>query len=128
MSHADAVLTLLEAVDNLTVYDGDVPDLPSLPYVVLWIAEPLRTAGRLSGEQDDAQSTFQTSSVGSTPEQARWAQAKVHEALLNRRPVITGRSSTRVKHDSAPPVRADYDVDPTVFTAVDLWSAYTTPA
>ncbi len=127
-AHRNAVLGLLEAVSNLTVYDGLVEDTPALPYVVLWTSAPERLSHSLGGAQTDAWNTFTTTAVGTTSDQVGWVQEKVHGALVDAPVTVSGRSCERIKHDTTVAVAADYDVTPHVLTAVDVWQFLSIPA
>ncbi len=126
-AHRSAVLDLLD-VPNLTVHDGLVPNLPVLPYVVLWMTGPRRVTHSLCGVQSDADLTFATTCVGSDAEQVEWAQEKVHAALVDSRITVAGRSVTRIQHEDSAMPDVDYDVDPPVVTSVDVWRLLSVPA
>lgn len=126
-AHADAILTRLTSTPHITVYDGEVPNNPALPYVVAWVRVQ-RTSDSLRGRQTDADVPFQTTTVGLTPESVRIVQDHVHAALADYRLTIPGRSTTRIKHINARPLFTDHDVDPPVLTAVDEWAIRTVPA
>ncbi len=129
-AHAAAVLQALLA-SGLTVFDGHVPTgeaRPALPYAVLWMAAPLHRTSTLAGHQQQATVAWTTHSVGQRPENARWVQSRVHSALVDARLTVPGRAVSKVKHDVTQPVRADRDVDPAVFSAVDQWSLLSLPA
>lgn len=126
-AHHNAVLSLLTGISNVTVYDGLVPDLPSLPYAVLWASAPLRSTDRLCGTQLNARELFSTTAVGSTADQVGWVQEKVHAALVDARATVTGRSCERIQHYESASTDVDYDVDPPVLTAVDSWLFVSVP-
>lgn len=118
---------LVAGLAPVKVYDGEVPDLPTLPYVVLWTAAPKRSSDRLTGVQWNADAGFLTSCVGLTPTQVRLAQDRVHAALLDARLEVAGRNLAGVKHLASPPIYADHDKDPTVFLGADQWSVFSAP-
>lgn len=127
-AHHNAVLGLLTGVANLTVYDGIVPNVPTLPYAVLWASAPLRWSDRMCGDQGNARELFATTAVGATADQVGWVQEKVHAALVDVRAVISGRSCERIKHSDSAATAIDYDVDPPVLTAVDSWLFVSVPS
>lgn len=128
-AHADAVLALLFAVTGPTVYEGaHVTNEPGEAYIVVWLGSPDLEADRLSGEQQKAVDTFTTVSVGRDTAQVRLIQEKVHAALLGMRPVIDGRTTTRIKHQPSPPIREDRDVSPSVVEGVDVWQFMSVPS
>lgn len=130
-AHRDAVLSLLTGIPNLTLYDGIVPGPDeglSFPYVVLWAATPLRWSDRMCGLQGNARELFSTTAVGFTADQVGWVQEKVHAALVDVRAVISGRSCERIQHVDSASADIDYDVRPSVLTAVDSWLFVSVPA
>lgn len=127
-AHATAVLSLLGAVPGLRVYDGQVPNNPVLPYVVLYIDSGTRSAESLSCDADTADFALQTTSVGATREQAQWAAERAMGALLDARPVVSGWLCGRVRHAGSQPTRRDDDVDPPLMYATDQWRFLSTPA
>lgn len=92
MTSADdaAVLTVLDAVSNLDVYDGHVTDsdpstqvvTAALPYVVFYATGDDATPGdSLAGGSGAHLTEFQVTCVGETREQAKWAGEKARAAL-----------------------------------------------
>jgi hypothetical protein len=72
--------------------------------------------------------SFQVTSVGLDPEGVRSVAERVRGAVLDRRPVVAGRSTWTVTHDDSTPLRLDRDVTPHVFYAVDAYSFSSVPA
>lgn len=128
MSLAEQVLSTLRAALPVPVHDGKVPNLPTYPYVVLWIAEPSRTTDRMPRLQVNHAHAWQTSCVGLTGDQARAVQQRVHDALTDARLVVPGRGVQRVQHDGASLLYSDLDPDPEVLIAADTWSVLTVPS
>lgn len=129
-AHHQAVLGLLTGISDLTVYDGIVPNLPALPYAVLWASTPLRYTDRMCGDQINARLVFSTHAVASTSVQVGWVQEKLNAALLGATVTVAGRSCERIQsfeYGSGKP-DIDYDVDPPVLTAVDSWLFVSVPA
>lgn len=108
--HAQAVLDLLRAVPNLTVYDGGgVPAEPALPYCVLfmdWGAE--RTA--MEAVTDLFEGRAQVTSVGANALAARIVAQRVAAALLDVVPTVPGRTCWPITHEFSQPPREDRDV------------------
>jgi hypothetical protein len=127
-AHVTAVVGLLDAVANLTVYDGEVPNTPTLPYVVVFSDQGPATRTGFEAVSDRRDFTFQTSAVGSTPEQARWAAEKTSAALLDVTPTVASRTCWPITHLGSQPTRPDLDVDPPVYLAVDQWRLPSIPA
>ena len=119
--HAAAVLALIDAQPNVTVYDGQVPNRPVLPYAVMYADQGGAGQSAFSGKSDFRVWRFQTTAVGSTPEQCRWLAERVELALLDVAPVVTGRTCGRIDKLDSQPVRRDDTVDPALFYAVDRW-------
>lgn len=127
-AHAAAVLALLRTDPALTVYDGEVPNLPVMPYVVLWTRSPHRTSDRLCGASANADAWFQTSAVGEHPDGVRAVQEHVHGLLLDARLSVAGRSMALVRHLAAPTIQRDDTTDPPVFVGADQWGVFSTPS
>ncbi len=107
--HAQAVLDLLDAVPDLTVYDGHVPAAPALPYCVLymgWAGE--RTAVEAVTDQFNGQA--QVTSVGANALAARIVAQRVAAALLDVVPTVPGRSCWPITLEFSQPAREDRDV------------------
>lgn len=129
MNPDDAVLELLRAVPNLTVYDGsvDVDEtqkviLVELPYVVFWSTTPRDNGPRFSGRVTGGVTNFQLTGVGEDRRQTK--------AVLDRAQVAISRKrvgGSLIKHsDDNQPVRRDDDYtrpggEP-IFTGVDRYS------
>lgn len=126
-AHVDAIRALLDG-SGLAVYTARVPTKPALPYVWLIAAAPQRQAPGLDGGQRHADAAFQTTTVGGDAQQLGWAQERVHAALVDARPDVPGRRTSRISHEAAQPTRADDDVDPPRVYAVDQWAYLSVPA
>ena len=83
-AHVDAVLALVDAVSGVTVYDGTVPDSPSLPYVVIRTDSGRRERSALPVSSDRVTVRIWATSVGVTRASAQWVSEKVTTALLER--------------------------------------------
>lgn len=127
-AHVDAVLGLLKAVPNLTVYDAMVPDSPQAPYVVVYPDQGAAQPTSFTLASDQRLFRVQTTSVGSDPQQARWVAEKTQGALLDATPAVAGRTTWPIRHELTRPIERDDDVSPPMFYAVDLWRVLTVPA
>lgn len=127
-AHVKAVVDLIDAVPNVTVYDAVVPNMPTLPYAVVYGDSGSATQSNFRGQSGWRQWAMRVTSVGSTPEQARWCAERVETALLDIRPTVTGRKCSTVDKTLALPVQRDDDVDPAVFYIPDEFQYLSTPA
>lgn len=125
-AHADAVKALIGTTVRL--YDGLVPDAPSLPYAVLYIDNGTAVRTTLAAVSDRRDVAFQVTSVGLDPEGARSVAERVRAALLDKRPAVAGRSSSPVVQVDAQPLRLDTDVTPHRLFVVDRYEFFTVPA
>lgn len=106
MQEVDAAIIAAVQAEGLPLYNANVPtdqqndthptgaaDEPrivtvDLPYGVLYANFGDDNAPRLGGRTSQRSKFFQVNSVGSTPEQAQWAAARVRRALKDRRLVV----------------------------------------
>lgn len=117
--HVEAYLALLAAV---TVHVGEAPGDAAMPYVVLFPSMPLGTGRSLCGTTRRRGNDVQTTCVGATVEQAQWLAGQVQDALEDVRPTMPDKRCSLIHKDFSQPARADRDVTPPVFYAIDLWS------
>lgn len=127
MSDVDVILALVRTA-AVTVYDGVVPNKSPVPYAVLY--SDLGDYERLTLSQLSDKRTvhFQTTSVGVTPEQARWVALKTRAVCIDALVPLDGRLTWRIAHESSQPVQRDDDLDPPVFYAVDQYVLASVPA
>lgn len=130
-----ALLELLGADSNLVVFEGKVPvgsdgKPPARPYVVVYAPGPDGQAmvANLAGQSVNFDGEWQTTTVGDEADSVRVVQARVHAALLDRKPSIPGRVSFPIRHMGAQPTRRDDDVQPPVLYATDQWRCMSVPA
>lgn len=109
LDHHDAVLDLLSGL-QATVYDGQVPDTPTLPYAVVYMDTSHETATRLCATSDRAEFRFQVTSVGATTDSALITADAARAAVLDQRPAVSGRVCGPIRHETSIPVRPDRDV------------------
>ena len=131
---AAAVLALLGADTNLTVYDTVVPVDPTTgvpplrPYVVVYAPVGKSTLNNLTGNSGALEALIQTTCVGDTAESCRIVSRRVKADLLDIRPVIVGRVSFPIRHADSRPPQVDNQVQPPVLFAVDRWLTSSVPA
>lgn len=126
-AHVDAVLALVDAVPNVTVYDGQVPNDPALPYVVIRTDTGRRERSALPASSDRLTVRIWATSVGETRASAQWVSEKVTTALLDVRPTVTGRTAFPITSVNSQPAREDDVVKPLVFV-LDEFELTTIPA
>lgn len=127
-AHVDAVRNLVDAVANVTVYDGTVPNSPVLPYVVMYGDQGAAEANAYTEVSSFRRFRVQTTTVAANQPQARALAERVESALLDVRPTVAGRTCVPIRKETSQPVRRDDDVDPPVFYAVDVWVLSSVPA
>lgn len=109
----DAVLAALKAT-GLTVHDGEppagkAPDTvdSAVPYVSFYSGLGDEESARLAGHTTRTLVEFQTTYVGLTREQAKWAGERVRSALSARRLTVTGRKAWLCTLEESQSVRPD---------------------
>lgn len=127
-AHVSAVRTLVDAVPNVTVYDGTVPNNPTYPYVVLYGDQGAALPNSFTEVSTFRSFRVQTTTVAINQPQARALAERVESALLDVRPTVTGRKCVPIRKETSQPVRRDDDVDPAAFYAVDIWVLSSVPA
>jgi hypothetical protein len=135
-AHADAVLALLTGALNpaIAVYDGKVPDpTPNVainPWVLVYFDPgwPVDgAANSLDGNAVTYRLTFFTHSIGASAAAARAVAGQVRAALLNVRPVISGRSCWPIRWDDGNPTSLDETLGFPVMDKVDIWKLTSAP-
>ena len=121
-AHYDAVKALLTPV--ATVHEDAAPTGATLPYVILRSDDGAPAPARLDGASDRRMFRFYATVVGATGDSCRIVATKVQTALLDARPVISGRTVGRIRWETSQPAGRDYDV-PSVFSAVSTWTLQT---
>lgn len=118
MTAADdaVVLAVLDAVANLNVHDGDVPDsdpatmviTAALPYVLFYaMADDPEVGDNLAGTSGAYLTGFQVTFVGESREQAKWAGEKARGVLDRKRLAFPAGSRFVRLSDPAPFVGRD---------------------
>jgi hypothetical protein len=136
-AHADAVLGLLHAALDpvpISVFDGKVPDptpkVATNPWVLVYFNPGWPVDGKansLDGTATTYQLTFFTHSIGATAAAARAVAGQVRAALLNVRPIVTGRSCWPIRWDDGSPTDRNEDLGFPVMDKVDVWKLQTAP-
>ncbi|MFI1197696.1 hypothetical protein ACH4T9_31170 [Micromonospora sp. NPDC020750] len=134
-AHADAILGLLRAVPDLTVYppeDPDdtgviVPDGADPPYVAVYIRPGFGLAGRVADATTNAIFDITGHCVGGNDIAARAVAQMVVDTLLDVEPVIEGRQSRPIRYLDSPPARPDESTGRLVVDQVYLFRLETLP-
>lgn len=124
--HVEAVKALIGATVRL--YEDFVPDGAEMPYAVLYMGTGTPGRTTLAAVSDRLESPFTVTSVGLDADGVRSVARRVRAAVLDRRPVVPGRSSNPVVQDVAEPLRLDRDTTPHRLYLVDGYSFTTVPA
>lgn len=120
---------------GLTNYFVDVPDAPTLPYVLLWLSPGAPPLEDSVAPQGDLETQLGVTNVGATPEAALVTAGLSRAALVSfavGSTAVVGRVTWVNLYDSRP-VRVDRDattpaVDRHPATAVDMYRLRSTPA
>lgn len=124
-AHAAAVKALLSTV---RLHEGERPDDAALPCALLLMGTGTGLRTTLAAISDRREFPFQLTSVGLDVDGVRSVAERVRTAVVDRRPVVVGRTTWPVVHDGSEPIRLDRDVTPHVFYAVDLYRFASVPA
>jgi len=129
IAHATAVLTLLQAVTGLNVYDGEVPTSPPTdpdgrvhPYAVLYAGTAPTLRNSLSGTSSESPWTFQVTVAGGDRQRCGWAALKVNGALLDKRLTVAGATTSRIAGVPGPDITRDDEPRPARFYQPLLFS------
>lgn len=135
-AHLDAVTALLVAAlpVSCTVHSGEVSGLdeaqapaPATPYVVVRTDSGRMASDRLAQWSHRLDLRLYVTGVGATQREALWAIEKCRSALLDARPVVTGRACSPMRMGDSSPVTVDRDVTPHLHVAVDVWDLTSLP-
>lgn len=128
-AHYNAFKALLTAAPNpLTVNDAESLNLVTGLYVTLYPDTGNREAIDLADANPRKMWTIRTTVTGDSLEQVNLGMEKVEARLEGVRPVVTGRTCTRIKKLLTRPAERDDDVDPARFYAVADWRWYSNPS
>lgn len=131
----EPVLALLDAIANLTTYDGEVPATPPLdpdgrvhPYAVLYSGPGSNVRNTLDATSTLKPWGFQVTCVGGDPQRTLWAVAAVTGALVDARLTVAGWTSSPIEHIPGPDLaRDDVPIPPRHYVPL-LFSLVATPA
>lgn len=107
-------------VDQLVVFDGQVPPTPSLRYAVVYIDPGTLRALAVCGQSDDVTVRWQITSVAPDAQRARWISATSRDAIVDHRPTVGGWACGLIRHtysqmpqrdEAVPERRSVYQVD-----------------
>lgn len=120
---AAAILAMVRASVPATcdIYEGAAPSEAEAPFAVFYFDSGRKSAFERNVLNEAPRDLrYQTTCVGSTPEQARWVADKVGAALYGGVPSVAGRLVWPVIEESSQPVRRD-DESLTTFLATSQW-------
>lgn len=135
-AHADAVLALLSAAvdSHISVFDGKVPepfpDVKANPWVLVYFSPGWPVDGAANTLDGNAATYVQriwTHSTAATAAAARAVAGQVRAALLNVRPVVTGRATWPIRWEDGNPPNRDETLGFLVMDQVDVWKLQTAP-
>lgn len=129
-AHIAAIEALLAPLGYETYY-VDVPDVPTLPYVLLWGSSGTPTTERPVGfpelEDDDLTDLLGVTCVAGTAYGVLTLRAAVRAVLNDSRPTVQGRFVELHLFDSRD-TQVDRDVNPHVPYGVDVYRLTSVPA
>lgn len=131
--HIDAALDLMRADAGLTVYpdpEGTVPLAPAPPYVRVYttIDRPPDDPGNaLAGLSSTWIVRWYVHCVGDTEYAAAAMAMRVRSAVLDRRPVISGRNCGPIRQEAGQPPTRDESTGVSVFDEVLVYRLRTEP-
>jgi hypothetical protein len=131
-THTDAFLALLTA-GGVTWFDNDVPAAPVTPYTVVYTDPGTARSPVLALGSVDLTQLIQCTSVGADRNEATAEVDAVRAALLEKVPVLAGRSFDPIEQEpGGPGVTKDDDTRTAdgrvLFYGVTLWRIHSTPA
>jgi hypothetical protein len=118
--HDDAFLALIRSDAGLasTTFEGTVTNRPAR-YVSVFSRET-RDVNRYTGPHSWLENEYTVHSVGSSPEQAKWAREHMLAKTLDATPTVAGWSCGRVRFVTSQPLAVDRDVTPPIWYCVDV--------
>ena len=118
-----AILVMVRASvpSSCGIYEGSAPQQVEPPFAVFYFDSGRKSAFERTLLNDAPRDLrYQTTSVGKTPEQARWVADKVAAALYGGVPSVSGRLVWPVIEEGSQPIRRD-DESLTSFLATSQW-------
>ncbi len=135
LPHHAAVKAVLEAIPNLTVYDGEVDPSPpmgqdkrALPYAVLWMGSGLPYAVNFCRDFSHLDLRWQVTVAGGDQQRVMLARDWVCAAFVGTRLTVEGRASGLVRLIEQRQVDVDRDVRPFRFFVPLPFGARTNPS
>lgn len=118
--HDDAFLAAIRGDAGLasTTFEGPVTDRPAR-YVSVFPRES-RTIGRFTGPHGVLDNEYIVHSVGTTPEQAKWAREHMLAKTLDVTLTVAGWNNRRIRFVTSQPLAKDDDVNPPLYYTVDV--------
>lgn len=125
--HAAAAVAAVNAT-NATCYDSDeVPNLPVMPYVLLYTDLGLGVDGRFPDVYTSRRFRVVAQFYGNTADEARWAAEQTWYALDGVALTVTDRVCTKARIESTTTILPDLD-DEDVFFGTAVWVFASRPA
>lgn len=107
-AHYDAVQALIPV--GVTVYPGEVEEMPSYPYVLLWGGIGQESGESLSGKPDHLELRPKVTYAAATFAALLVLVSEVRPALLNAQPLVPGWVPSRLRQESLIDAQADLTV------------------
>lgn len=139
-AHLAAVRVLLEPLtappSSTPVIVGDLDDagkastagvLPVTPYVMVRPDSFPMVSDRLAQWSANVNGRLYVTCVGGTVAEAQWAQERTRDLLLDKRPVVAGRSVAPLALVDGQPLQSDRDTTPPLLFVVDVYRYSTFP-
>lgn len=116
-AHATPILALLGEVSGLTVYDEASAAKAAAPFVVARVSGSRTRPGLTSGS-DQFLATITLLAYGKDRYQAQWVAEKAIGALIDVRPSVSGRTSSRIEQVNDAGTHRDDEFTPVLFYTV----------
>jgi hypothetical protein len=128
-AHLKAFTDLVAAqTPAITWYVGESPAKASGGYVTFYPDTGNRDQIDMADANPMRVWTITANYSGDDVDQVLRIAELVEAALKDQRPVVTGRTCTRIKRIIARPVVREDDLSPARFTGTDVWRWFSTPA
>lgn len=126
---ATAITSHLDGTSGVTAYLSEGPTPPTGRTVVIH-PDGGRHEGPLGDPDRDLRVEFQTTSIGTSPEQALWTHDQVSARLWRTELILEGTETTLPIHGvdgSEQPVRRDDDLAEPIYYVTQSWVAIAQP-
>lgn len=134
VAHTAALLTVLDAIADLNVYDAEVPKTPPLdpdgrahPYAVVYAGAATNERANLTGNSTTYRWPFQITVVGGDRQRCGWAAKAVTGAIVDLRLTVTGFETGLITHEPGPQMSRDDSPTPPRHYQPLLFSLTSTP-